>query len=476
MLTLRIENIDQLLDGGPLSFEADRRGLDVGRDQHLDWTLPDDSRFISGKHCEIRYFDDCYWLYDVSTNGTFVNGSSRRVKSPYKLCDGDKLEIGDYVIAVAIEGEALAAQAHPVEERPDVPAREDLWEGTGISLPPIAPRDLLPPVEQHSRAADFLSSVVDIPTVHEQSRARGTRPPTSGQPQNPKPADPWSTTGVERPVAAHLQPAPKVQIPAPHAPAQPPPVQAPAMPPGQDLGEQNREQGAVYPQHASEPFFATLSETSAPSAPQQSPYHAAVAPPSNHQGSIGSEFIRRFAAGADIPENALQHKDPNVFANELGVLLKIVCDNLSQLLQARAAAKTLARSEQRTLIQHSDNNPLKFMPSPAEAMRAMFAEDSRSYLDAVATMEQTFADLKKHQMATYSAMQLAFEKLMEDLSPESILAENEKAKSRLLASTKSKNWETYETRWEEKSGQFENGMLDAFLTLFAELYNQEIKK
>ncbi len=27
-----------------------RRGLDIGRDAHLDWTLPDPTRFISAKH------------------------------------------------------------------------------------------------------------------------------------------------------------------------------------------------------------------------------------------------------------------------------------------------------------------------------------------------------------------------------------------------------------------------------------------
>ena len=59
-----------LPDGGPVTFELDRRGIDIGRDPYLDWTLPDPERFISGKHCEIRYRDGGYWLHDVSTNGT----------------------------------------------------------------------------------------------------------------------------------------------------------------------------------------------------------------------------------------------------------------------------------------------------------------------------------------------------------------------------------------------------------------------
>ena len=41
-LTFAIENQTNLPDGGPLSVTVSgKRGLDIGRDQHLDWTLPD---------------------------------------------------------------------------------------------------------------------------------------------------------------------------------------------------------------------------------------------------------------------------------------------------------------------------------------------------------------------------------------------------------------------------------------------------
>ena len=40
-LTLHIENETSLPDGGPLSVSIKgRRGLDIGRDPYLDWTLP----------------------------------------------------------------------------------------------------------------------------------------------------------------------------------------------------------------------------------------------------------------------------------------------------------------------------------------------------------------------------------------------------------------------------------------------------
>ncbi len=44
-LTLHIENETSLADGGPLSVSIKgKRGLDIGRDPYLDWTLPDPSK------------------------------------------------------------------------------------------------------------------------------------------------------------------------------------------------------------------------------------------------------------------------------------------------------------------------------------------------------------------------------------------------------------------------------------------------
>ena len=111
-LRLSIENVDRLPDGGPIRIEVKGRGLDVGRDSHLDWTLPDPGRSISGKHCEIRYRDGGYWLHDVSTNGTFVNGAEYRLDAPHLLRNGDRLNIGPYIVAVAVEeGRKLRSSA-----------------------------------------------------------------------------------------------------------------------------------------------------------------------------------------------------------------------------------------------------------------------------------------------------------------------------------------------------------------------------
>ncbi len=132
-LRLSIENMDRLPDGGPLRVEVKGRGLDIGRDAHLDWTLPDPSRCVSSKHCEIRFRDGGYWLHDVSTNGAFVNGAPFRLDAPHLLRDGDRLTIGPYVIAVAMEGQAAASGA---SASPAAAARADVWGAVGEAAAP----------------------------------------------------------------------------------------------------------------------------------------------------------------------------------------------------------------------------------------------------------------------------------------------------------------------------------------------------
>src|SRR4029079_2690863 len=144
MLRLRIENVTNLPDGGPVEITVSgRRGIDIGRDTHLDWTLPDPTRTISAKHCEIRYRDGAHWLYDVSTNGTFLNGSDGRLQAPHRLRDGDRLTIGHYIIAVALEGEAVG-QAEPAARTVQPAPYHELWNDMADAAPPVDRNSLKP--------------------------------------------------------------------------------------------------------------------------------------------------------------------------------------------------------------------------------------------------------------------------------------------------------------------------------------------
>jgi type VI secretion system protein ImpI len=427
VLKLRIENFDQLPDGGPIDFSADRRGFDFGRDQHLDWTLPDQSGVISRKHCEVRFFEQSYWLFDLSTNGTFVNKSPKRVQSPHKLVDGDEIRIGDYVISVAVPSAQVQTAAAFEVAVPNVsPARGgNIWDSGEASAPPIDPRDLMPPQPEIRRAPDFLHQMVHLPPVDDAAPAPKPTPVFAA----PAAAvDIWGQPGgpvTETPVVA---------------------VELPFQP--------------MAPMYSDTPVATQAVAIQQPAPP---PYPG------------GGSMLGRLAKGAGLPSDAFNSRNEGEVAEEVGQLLNLLCGHLMQLLNARAAAKTLSRSGNRTLIQAKENNPLKFMPTPEEALRIILGPASSSYLTGKQTVESSFADLKSHQVATLSAMQQAAVRLFEEMSPETIRKISDGGKKSLLSTGKGKYWDTYADLWAAKTSGKEHGMLTVFLDAFAYYYDQDSK-
>lgn len=431
VLSLKIDNFDKLPNGSPLEYSVDRRGFDFGRDQHLDWTLPDKNRVVSGKHCEVRYYEDAYWLIDTSTNGTFLNDSAKRVQSPYRLKDGDKLAIGDYVVLVSInlkeeksyaEHAAFASEPisdfYPTPFEPAPKAPDNIWETSGVVPPPIDARHLMPPQLKHERVPDFLSQAAVMPSIFAPEPIRKPSPYAVG-----------NRVEVENRSAVDEQ----------FSPTEPAPETRPAEP-----GD-----FAIKDPHPS-PIISSGSGSE-------------------------SELIKRFAQGAGIPIEALGQKTAGDLAEQAGQLLNIISGQLMGMLHARAEAKALSRSGNRTLIQSADNNPLKFMPSPEDALKTMLSPPSRGYLDAKAAFEGAFSDLKQHQIASLAAMQSAAATLFEDLSPEQI-EKSLGTKKSILGGGKSKQWDEYANRWTSKVGKREHGMLGAFLDLFAEHYDKLSKR
>ena len=474
MLVLRVENFDRLADGGPLSFTADRRGFDFGRDQHLDWTLPDPTRRVSGKHCEIRFHDQGYWLYDISTNGTFINRSPRRVQSPYRLNDGDELVIGEYVVSVAIVGvvDAPAPAARPGQDRADAPpTSNDLWTSHSMPPPPISRQELMPEVARPSRANDFINSVADLPPVQPHAEAWAQPPVTPG----PASADPWAPTG-----------APRRPLPPP-----PPPPPVATEDSGWSTGNQAGGPISISSMARDVPFSAPNSVVRAaipaaavartleePVRPPPPPPPAPAGPSAEAiRAEVEREFIQRLAAGANVPEAIFGNRRAGDLAVEAGEMLRICFANLMHLLKARAEAKNMARTGSRTMIESLENNALKFTPNPEAAFAIIFGPASSGYLDGKQTLDRSFADLKVHEAATFSAMQHAIMAMFEDLSPQAISeATGAGSKMSFLGGGKSKNWDLFCERWNAKAGSGEHGMVDAFLDNFAAFYDEATPK
>ena len=406
-LELVITNVDRLPNGGPLSVHIDDKGLDIGRDCPDGWSLPDPNRFISAKHCEVRFQDGAFDLVDTSRNGTFLNGAEERMASPHRLRDGDELLIFPYVIGVRLDAKATGT---PIDEE----GRIDVSDAT------VFVRD---PVEQPAASSPGAIERTGLAAAGSGARVD---------------ADQQSDEATSNPFLKESAAA--------------------------GDGGPRRGVGAEAAAHAS---------TSPPTGPRRAMAAAPDMTLATQAHDTAAAVLERIADAAGLPPGSLSGRGTDEAACDIGAFLRIVALNLSQLLASRASAKAAMRVPDRTLIAMMDNNPLKFSGSPQEALQVMFGPSSGGFLDAAATLEKSFADLKDHQVQIFSAMQAAIEELHADLAPDRIEeAVGPEQALGLATFRKARLWDAYVERWQSKTTRRDRRLVDTFMQLFSKHYER----
>src|SRR5262245_28042392 len=104
-LRLRVISEHRQRMGDKSTFVFGVSGGSIGRSAENDWVLPDDMRYVSGRHARIVYHKGRYLLQDTSSNGTYVNDSDRPLggQNPHELKTGDILRFGEYHVQVQID-------------------------------------------------------------------------------------------------------------------------------------------------------------------------------------------------------------------------------------------------------------------------------------------------------------------------------------------------------------------------------------
>jgi predicted component of type VI protein secretion system len=83
----------------------------IGRDPKCEWPIPDRELALSARHCEIVLVNGQQVLRDLSTNGTFMNGSRKRLAGDHPLRHGDRIGLGHYLIEVSLVSDTEEAPA-----------------------------------------------------------------------------------------------------------------------------------------------------------------------------------------------------------------------------------------------------------------------------------------------------------------------------------------------------------------------------
>lgn len=506
-LKLTILSHPNLPTGGAISFRLpDGRGADIGREPYMDWVLPDAQRHISGHHCEIRWEDKGFLLYDISRNGTFLNGSPQRLAGPHRLAHGDQISIGPYLIAVTLEGAALPPA-------PAEPQRNDPWPEAGAwslpaAAPPVPAPPVLPPIPPAARAplgaADpFRAEPAPPPFALPAALATPRLPERA---PDPVPAAPlarggsiWDSPLPPGEPAPPAPPLPAAPIPAP--PAMPGPSPA-GLPPliaraqefaAPDFSPPDFSPSAFAPSGFAPPAFsapefaapasAAPAAAAPPVAPPAAPLPPRVAapqapPPAAPNAAAAPQagdaaLLERLAAAAGVPVQVFAQRQPGEVMDDVGAQLALTVARLMRLLAARTETKQAIRSGHHTQIRAVDNNPLKFSPTPDDAMRLMLGPPLRSYLDGRRALDQAFRDLENHQMRIFAAMQQALTLLLEDLDPAALERSlpTETGVAGLISNRRARLWQHYATVWSTLANRNDDGLVGVFMDYFARCYD-----
>lgn len=242
--------------------------------------------------------------------------------------------------------------------------------------------------------------------------------------------------------------------PAKAAPAKPSPKPAPAPAP-------------AAPMAAPTPVAAPAPR------PVASPPPAPAAPPADGA-------LRAFLEGAGLPHKELSAGESERLMRDCGAILRASVEGIMMLLLARAEMRKEFQAEERTMVAQRDNNPLKLMSDPHEAMGFLLdpGEHTDGFLDPVQAVGDACEDLRSHEIALMAAMRGAILGALRRVDPALIEREFDKAgqKGFSLASRKAKLWEFFLDRQAKLSQEAQEDFSKVFGRDFMTAYQTQLRR
>ncbi|MGL4963527.1 MAG: type VI secretion system-associated FHA domain protein TagH [Inquilinus sp.] len=469
-LVLRVDSPDSDLPetvGADGLVEAES-ALTIGRADDNGLVLRDAQQTISKHHCSIEPAEGRFVLIDRSRNGTFLNDESEALprEVPVALKAGDVIQIGSYRIdVIAAPGSTPAvveAEAEAYEpERTAPPAEELSFLGT-VEMGPS-------PGGVYGRIPGGTTSRREEPLLGE-IEGDLLPAPGIGAPLDP-PEDDWAAVRKPTAYADHV-PEHAVVFVQPKSGVE-------AIPDDWDI---MAELGGASAAKAA-PAFTRVDTASPPAddileAPPPQPEARQDPPPrpvSDQPAAPGGDADRAvaaFLAACGLSPADVASADLTAVMDRAGRMLLHSVAGLHGILSARQLAKQEFGLE-RTMIERSGNNPLKFTLDAKEAMHALVCAEIPGFMRGDAAVEQAFSDIRAHEVAMLAALQEALRSVCDRLSPASVERTVGQAGWHWPGTRKARGWDEYRRVFDDVVSGLENDALRIFGTDFARAYRAE---
>jgi type VI secretion system protein ImpI len=168
------------------------------------------------------------------------------------------------------------------------------------------------------------------------------------------------------------------------------------------------------------------------------------------------------------------HGAPAGVPPELDTIFRIVVDGVMDVLRARAEIKNTFRLPV-TLIQRSENNPLKFAPTADEALQKLLAPATGAFLSGTDAFQDAFDDIRCHQMAMLAGVRAGFEAVLAHFNPDRLEQEVDGSK-RSTFGGKGRYWERYRENFEGLAKDPDECFRRLFGDEFARAYEEQLAR
>lgn len=461
----------------------------IGRGANNDWVLPDPERFLSSRHCQVTKEGDCYYLTDLSTNGTFVNGSLEPLGRGARIVlnDGDSFDVGDYRFKVAVEGDidvfpdSPFAESSPFDDGSDV----DLVGGNKAD-----PASMFMSSEYSGSVADITP---DAMKVSDPLLALDNASKRSAS-DNPFASDPFTganspfTSGSQEDSANLLQES--VDWPA---------AKEESLLPddwGDDISLLGARNGPAstytLPDEdaliVKKPALEEPQKASSRPAPRGKASQPVAPPPTQPRSTPRPRTAANTHPGTTTMDrslvDAMGFEDVDLSDDQIreihtvvGGMMRETLDGIMQVLRSRTSIKNEFRINI-TTIQPIENNPIKFSASVDEVLEIMFLRQSRAYKKPLDAIQESFDSIADHQVAVLAGIRSAFRSSLRKFDP--VLLEEEfkqTGKGGLMPGVlRGKMWSAYHAHYQNVVNDVERSFQELFGDEFVQAYEDQMRK
>lgn len=459
------------------SFDTPR--ITLGRGADCELMLEDPKKWVSRIHAVLNVEGGEYWLNVVSkVNPVFVAGQRHDPGSRVQLYGGDRLEIGEYEIELVPPAPPppIADPSEPTYITQPPPA-EPTFIGQPVPVPAPEPE----PEPQRAAVTQPMPEPPPAPrapatddSVFAEATFTGAAPPAGmfdeptyigrsmdGKEEAPAPEEESVEDSVFKEVTLLRNlPAPEEGFfdePGPAAPA----------PAGPEVPYEDR---SVFLEQTL--LRARSAETTFPQPGEEGSAGQAAGP--DAQGAL-----KVFLEGAGLPPRSFSgDAEAGRYLRQCGAITRAAIDGVMALLVARAEAKKEFRAEDRTMVASRDNNPLKLMADPQEAIDFLFDPKERSggFLTPVQAVSDAFDDMRAHEAALIAGMRAAILGAVARFDPKKLEEDLEKSSGGLGLNRKARLWEQFAAYQQKLAREANEDFNKVFGRDFLSAYMAQVKQ